>query len=362
MCMRRRQDTGPELVFSELRVHRLPDRFGLMGLRWLDRELARNHPDRILVQYVPHAFGFKAMNLPFAVWLAVRARRVAPVWIMFHEVAFPFVRRVLRRNLLAIANRVMARTMAGAADRILVSIPAWNELLVKICPRVRQGEWLPVPCNVAMSADAAVVASVRARYAPDLRTLLVGHFGTFGRSITNLLEPTVRELLRSAPLVRVLFIGRGSERFVAAMIAAYPELGGRVSATGEVAPAAVAAHLRACDLLLQPYADGVSSRRGSMMAGLANQVPVVTNLGHLSEPFWSSAFGATVVHGPDPAAIAAASVKVLALPSQSRLILGARGAELYVDKFTLERTILRLRDFGPVSVGTTTRLPAGDKG
>jgi hypothetical protein len=33
----------------------------------LDRALTRSRPDRILIQYVPHAYGWKAMNLPFAI-------------------------------------------------------------------------------------------------------------------------------------------------------------------------------------------------------------------------------------------------------------------------------------------------------
>jgi len=41
-----------------IRVHRLPDRFGLRGLLRLDTQLRRFlNPDRVLVQYVPHAFG-----------------------------------------------------------------------------------------------------------------------------------------------------------------------------------------------------------------------------------------------------------------------------------------------------------------
>ena len=68
------QDIGPESASLAVRVRRLPDRFGLRGLHWLGRELTRDRPDRILIQYVPHAFGCRAMNLPFAVWLAMRAR------------------------------------------------------------------------------------------------------------------------------------------------------------------------------------------------------------------------------------------------------------------------------------------------
>ncbi len=342
---------GPDSAAAGVRVRRLPDRFGLRGLRWLDRELARDRPDRILLEYVPHAFGLKAMNLPFAAWVAFRAIRVAPVWVMFHEVAFPFVRRPLRHNLVAIVNRVMVLAIAGAADRVLVSIPCWNDLLGKICPRARHGEWLPVPCNVATTADPEAVAAARSRHSPDSTVPLVGHFGTFGRLITDLLEPAVVGLLRIDARARILLIGRGSERYHAQIGAAHPELAGRVTGTGELPLAGVAAHLRACDLLLQPYPDGVSTRRGSVMAGLANRVPVVTNLGKLSEPLWAISTGVAVVPGPDPSALAAAATEVLALPSETRLALGARGAELYFSEFTLERTIARLRQPGPTSDG-----------
>ena len=340
---------GPDSAPPGVRVRRLPDRFGLRGLRWLDRELARDRPDRILLQYVPHAFGLKAMNLPFAAWVAARAGRVAPLWVMFHEVAFPFVRRPLRHNLVAVVNRVMARAVAGAADRVLVSIPSWGQLLCQICPRARSAEWLPVPCSVATGADTGAVATVRFCYALDPASPLVGHFGTFGRLITDLLEPAIVGLLRTDPRARVLLIGRGSERYHSQVGVAQPDLAGRVTGTGELTPAEVAAHLRACDTLLQPYPDGVSSRRTSVMAGLANRVPVVTNLGALSEPLWAASTGVTVVPGPDPAALTAAAVEVLALPSESRLALGARGAELYRREFSLERTIGRLREPGPMS-------------
>ncbi len=348
------QSHGPDSASLAVRIRRLPDRFGLRGLAWLGRELARDRPDRILLQYVPHAFGLKAMNLPFAAWVAARARRVAPVWVMFHEVAFPFVRRPLRHNLVAVVNRVMARAVASAADRVLVSIPSWGQLLSQVCPRARPAEWLPVPCNVATAADPGLVATARFRYAPDPTAPLVGHFGTFGRMIADMLEPTVVGLLRTDPRVRVLLIGRGSERYRVHISASHPDLAGRVAGTGELPPAGVAAHLRACDLLLQPYPDGVSSRRTSMMAGLANRIPVVTNLGALSEPLWATSTGVAVVPGPDPAALTAATVEVLALSPENRLALGVRGAELYFSAFTLEQTIARLRNPGCTPAGPTS--------
>src|SRR3954454_23432942 len=46
-------------------ARRLPDHFGRRGLAVLRRELDRLRPDRVLVQYVPHGFGYRAMNVPF---------------------------------------------------------------------------------------------------------------------------------------------------------------------------------------------------------------------------------------------------------------------------------------------------------
>ena len=52
-----------------VRLHRLPGHFGPRALTTLGRALAEANGNRILVQYVPHAFGFKAMNLPLCYWL-----------------------------------------------------------------------------------------------------------------------------------------------------------------------------------------------------------------------------------------------------------------------------------------------------
>jgi len=82
---------------------------------------------------------------------------------------------------------------------------------------------------------------------------------------------------------------------------------------------------------------------------------VVTNLGALSEPLWAMSKGVAVVPGPDPAALTAAAIEVLALSYESRLALGTRGAALYFSKFTLERTIERLRN-----PECTTAAPTSD--
>ena len=81
------------------------------------------------------------------------------------------------------------------------------------------------------------------------------------------------------------------------------------------------------------------------MAGLANGVPVVTNLGELSEPLWPGGAVAAAA-APDPVALARLAARLLAGPAV-RADLGRRAAALYRDAFSLERTVARLRGGAP---------------
>src|SRR5437764_13358929 len=81
-----RTSAGPLCHDRAVAVHPLPGRFGPGALAQLSSGLgALPRPFRLLVQYVPQAFGFKAMNAAFALWLY--AQRRYPVAVMVHEVA-----------------------------------------------------------------------------------------------------------------------------------------------------------------------------------------------------------------------------------------------------------------------------------
>ena len=209
------QSHGPDLTAPGVRVRRLPDRFGSRGLRWLDLELTRDRPDRILIQYVPHAFGWKAMNLPFVAWVLIRrVRRRDDVRVMFHEVAFPWVRRPMRHNVLAAVHRVMAAVMLRACTRAYVAIPGWVPLLRRLGAGRLPIAWTPVPSNVPEEASTSAVAARRAELTRDDPTVrLVCHFGTYGPSVTRALGPVVRELLDRRPEVRVVLLGAGGDRW-----------------------------------------------------------------------------------------------------------------------------------------------------
>jgi glycosyltransferase involved in cell wall biosynthesis len=320
----------------------LPDHFGPPGLAALGAALARlPRRTRLLVQYVPHAFGFKAMNLPFCLWLASRRRH--PVWVMFHEVAFPIRReQSFRHNILGCTHRLMAWLIRRASARSFVSIPAWQALLERLGPSRKQVEWLPVPSTLPTQVAPARVAVIRQRVAAHPGALVVGHFGTSGPSIAALLSASLPPLIAADGRRVGLLVGRGSESFAEELSRSNPSLRSRLIATGGLPPDETAAHLAACDVLLQPYPDGVCGRRTSLMAGLALGVPTVTTEGPLSEPLWRQS--EAVWLAPErPAELIVRAADQLLRDHESRTRLGARAAALYEQQFALSRTIHRLR-------------------
>jgi len=320
-------------------VHELPDRFGLRSLGYLSEQLDRfPAPRRLLVQYVPHAFGWKAANVPFCWWL--RSRRHDSIWVMFHEVVYPFERRApLSHNALAAVNRVMAAMVSSSVERAFVSIPEWRRYVAHLLGPEITAEWLPVPSNIPVVDDAGGVERIRARYGRGRP--LVGHFGTHGQLIRPLLEPALRELTRISDC-RVLLFGRGSDLAAADMIARDASLRDRVSGAGALDDADVSRHLAACDLLVQPYPDGITTRRTSAMVALRHGRPVVTTTGRLTEPLWQETGAVVLAPVGDAAALARAAASLLADPTAAAEI-ARRAAALYDSRFDVRHAVATLR-------------------
>jgi glycosyltransferase involved in cell wall biosynthesis len=310
-------------------VSRSPDAFRGAALRGLEALVGEDPlPRRLLVQYVPHAFGWRAMNLPFARWIG--SFRAAPVDLMFHEVAAPWSARP-PRALRAAVTRLMARAAGRRAARVFVSTESWTPLLRRV--GVETTDVLAIPST--LPADAGVAPPPEPP-AP----LRIGHFGTFGATIAPLLAPALSDLLERLPGARAILVGRGSAEFAAALGARRADLAGRLEPSGEVGGAEAAALLGGCHLLVQPYPDGATTRRTSLAAGLALGRPVVTNRGALTEPVWDRMGG--VVLAPEAASVAEHALR-LAADADRRAALADAARAAHASTFSMERTVERLR-------------------
>jgi glycosyltransferase involved in cell wall biosynthesis len=326
-----RQDPG-------VTVRRLPDRYGLRSLRMLSRAVEDQPPARILVQYVPQAYGLKGGNLPFCAWLWLRRHRRP--WVMFHEVAYPFEAQApMGRRALAVVNRLMARLASRAAHRAFVSIPAWRPDVQRLARPDTAIEWLPVPSTLPAIDDPQATLAVRNRYARNRP--LVGVFGTFGARLRT-------DLGRCLPLVAaqsdaaILLLGRGGEVLAHELTNAHPQWADRFHSSGVLSDKDLSIQIRACDLMLQQYPDGVSTRRTSAMAALAHERALVTTTGALTEAFWALDHAAALVPADDADALARAAAALLVDPA-ARASLGARALALYRARFDVSHTVKALR-------------------
>jgi glycosyltransferase involved in cell wall biosynthesis len=117
--------------------------------------------------------------------------------------------------------------------------------------------------------------------------------------------------------------------------------------TGGLPPPDASRHLQACDVLVQPYPDGVSGRRGSVMAGLAHGVATATNAGRLTEPYWRESGGVLLAPGPSASGVADAAERLLADPAL-RARVGAAGRDLHERRFAVARTVEAILGASPV--------------
>jgi glycosyltransferase involved in cell wall biosynthesis len=328
---------GEPLVEPGVTLHRVGTGYGPSALAGLARALGRcRAPKRILVQYVPQAFGMRGMNLPFCAW--VRSLQGSQVWVMFHEVAVPWGGPFrFKRNVMAAAHHAMAAILLSRADRVFLSVPFWESYLRPLALRWPPTSWLPIPSNVPTTAPPDAISRVRAKLGISPETKIVGHFGTYNAHVAPLVQETMAQLLRADRARIGLLLGRDSEA-VAKHLRNDQSIAPRVFATGALDAPDVAAHLLACDVLAQPLSDGVSGRRTTIMAGLALGVPMATNKGAATESLWNDA----VELASSADGVGAATELLLRDPAYAAR-LARRGQDLYESRFSLAHTVRALR-------------------
>ncbi len=320
-------------------VHRIAGQWRRDDLARLDRELDEiPAPRRLIVQWVPQAYGRRSLNVGFCAWLRRRAVRGDTVDLMVHEAFLAFGEGGWKQDVAAIVHRLMVSLLLSRASRVWVSIPAWAEALRPYCFWRRLAfEWLPVPSNVPrVENDQAT----RRAFASD-RRLVVGHFSTYEGQVRRSLAALVPALLEREPAVTVLLLGRDSDAFRSILSVAHPLLAHRINATGVLDARRLSLALQACDLVVQPYPDGASSRRTTLMTALAHGIPVVTTEGHLSESLWRTSGAVRVVRAGDDQALLHASLD-LCNDKEERYRLSIAGQALYSARFDIGHTIQAL--------------------
>jgi glycosyltransferase involved in cell wall biosynthesis len=243
------------------------------GVEWAKQVGA----DWLHVQYQAAAYAMHpAVNFAPLWW---RRQGVRVAWT-YHDVLVPYLfpkaGKHLRRWVTDFPARVCDLTIATNAGDAAHLAPLARDLVT-----------IPIGSNIhAAHSTVAERAARRAQrgYAPG--DVVVGYFGFLNRSKGGLdLIETAARLLPDLPDLRLLMIGEqvgASDPTNYAYLQEVQEairrrgLVERVTWTGYQQDAEVSADLAACDLLLLPYLDGASLRRGTLMAALAHGCAIVT--------------------------------------------------------------------------------------
>jgi hypothetical protein len=288
-------------------------------------------PRRLVLQWVPHGYGRRGLNVAFSRWIARRARAGDELDVIVHEPFVDFTGGSWAQPARAVVQRYMAREILSPARRIWIAIPGWERrlrapwLTLRDAPRV-----LPVPGTIPVARDAPCVLALRQRLAGGAARL-VGYFGTGGEYAERALAVTVQALSRERDDVAFVCLGRGSLEVAARLARAVSGCRAAFSGTGTLALRDLSHHLQACDVMLQPYVDGVSGRRTTTISALEHELPVATTFGRLSEPFWRES-PAVETRGCDEPAALAGAVRHLLEPARHAGACASAG-RLYAERF-----------------------------
>ena len=334
---------------ARLRVHALDDGYRATSLPSLSRALdACPGPRRLIVQWVPHGYGYKSLNLPFCVWVAARARHGDSIELMIHEPFLPFDAGRFRQNLGALVHRGMLMLLLRAADRVWVSTPSFIGM---VAPWGRRGaepiQWMPVSSPVRPVRAPEAVAARRAGLAGSAP--LVGYFGTCNPLVAPRLRAALEQLVSLRPDVHVLLLGRGTAEFARALPVGSP-VAARLVGSGEHEAGELSVLMQCCDVFLQPYPDGISARRTTAMALLEHGLPMITSQGPRTEPCWAESAAVRLVPSGHAEAMAGEAVALLENTPQ-RAGIGARARRMYREHFRIELAVAALCRRQPEAAG-----------
>lgn len=281
-------------------------------------------PDWILLQYNPFAYGhwgFAPGLIPNAI--ALRRQTGAPLAVFVHEAWVDTLDRARARwrsALLGSYQRVQLKSLLRVAD---VVIGATQGLARKLG---NGAVHVPVASNVTPVSMAPREARARLGVGDEL---VVALFGTGHPSrALDYAESAIEALAtrHGADGLRVLNLGHGAPPLdLSAAI--------EVSTPGRLAAEEVSLHLRATDVLLLPLVDGISTRRTTLMAGLAHAVPVVGLRGvSTDDVLVDHPEALTLTPVGDRGAYARATAE-LTVDRDRMKAAGEAGRDLYADQF-----------------------------
>ncbi|HXF70690.1 MAG TPA: glycosyltransferase [Thermoflexus sp.] len=318
---------GGEDAGSPVPVFRVIRRWDARAWLALGRSLRAWRPDGVLLQYQAAAYGLGgAMNLWPAIarlWL-----RTTPIVVTFHDLRVPYL--FPKAGPL---REWSIRFLARSADGVIVTNHEDEATLRAV--GIRSLWRIPIGSNIQPPADLPRAEESRRRLSLPLDRPLVGFFGFLhpSKGFDVLLEAIAALIREGVPLGLVHIGGTvapsdpSQNDYAVRCRRRIVELGlqEHIWETGYRPSEEISLSFTAVDLCALPYRDGVSFRRGTLMAALAHGRAVISTIPRVPIPELRDGENILLVPPEDSVALAAAIRNVLRDPTlRARLETGAR--------------------------------------
>ncbi len=302
----------------------------------------RHELEIINIQYQAAAYEMRSAAVNFLPW---RLKHVAPTAVTFHDLRVPYLFPKAGR-----LRQTAVHFMAKQANGVIVTNPEdFASLTPLLKTPLRQ---IPIGSNIKTYRPNHIeIAEARELLHVSQADYLLGYFGFLHESKG---ADTLIEALAQLPAsTHLVFIGGqtgasdpdNNQSFLRQLQGQIKALGlaERVHWTGFVDDRRVSTFLHAADLMVMPYRDGVSLRRGTLMAALAHERPLLSTIPQTPTPELIHGKNCWLVPAND-AAVLAQAVQTLIADPDLRQNLGA-GATAVAGHFTWDHIAAQTLDF-----------------
>ena len=311
------------------------------GRRWWWRDVAliadlaiRHELDLVNVQFQAAAFNMKNPAIYLLPW---RMKGICPFVVTFHDLRVPYLFPKAGK-----LRQWVVKKMALSAENVITTNAADYTVNTK--------EWqvenvieIPIGSNISVNpVEATAIAQLRSQLGVG-DGLLLGYFGFLNESKGA--DLLVHSLANLGDEAHVVFIGGRTGASDPTNNAAFDSqlqtviqqhnLSDRVHFTGFVDDVAVSTHLKACDAVVLPYRDGISLRRGTLMAALAHGCAVISTEPEMPAPALVHGENCYLVPANDADALTAAIRTVTTNPTLTATL--EAGAALCASQFSWDK-------------------------
>ncbi len=245
----------------------------------LFRLLVDSHSEVLLLQYNPFAWGKRgwAPDLPKLLRDVKRRKPQLLITVMFHETFMLYPG--LRYRIMRFYQERQFRKLLEVADLAFYSSSKWADQHRSIgvdCSALT----LPVGSNLPLSQLDPHDAKRRLGF--DDSDFVCSVFG--GSHVSRMFDrvdvavSAISKSFLGKRRTRLIYIGDSDRRWKVDDTA--------IHCLGRLSAQSAADAIAASDLMINPFLDGISTRRGSAMAALQHGVPVLTTKGHNTEEVW----------------------------------------------------------------------------